>query len=112
MVQILIQALCWEEQFRTAPTDSLESRCQASGVEGGIQTCSRTIDVPGLPKCPKSWTLYCLYSLFWDIGAVLEVQVRPEIVESRGCDIACPLSSHFSSAAAEEAWCQRGFGQV
>ena len=31
-------------------------------------------------KWPKSWTLYCLYSLFWDIGplfwALLEVQVR------------------------------------
>ena len=28
---------------------------------------------------PKSWALYCLYSLFWDIGplfwALLEVQV-------------------------------------
>ena len=35
--------------------------------------------VPGPPKWPKSWTLYCLYSLFWDIGplfwALLEVQV-------------------------------------
>ena len=24
--------------------------------------------LPGPPKSPKQWTLYCLYSLFWDIG--------------------------------------------
>ena len=25
-------------------------------------------DIPGPPKWPKEWTLYCLYSLVWDIG--------------------------------------------
>ena len=38
----------------------------------------RPSNVPGPPKWPKSRTLYCLYSLFWDIGpffwALLEVE--------------------------------------
>ena len=37
---------------------------------------------PGPPKWPKSWTLYCLYSLLRDIGplfwALLEVQEHPQ----------------------------------
>ena len=36
------------------------------------------LHTPAPPKCPKEWTLDCLYSLFWDLGplfwALLEVQ--------------------------------------
>ena len=36
------------------------------------------IYIPGPPKWPKQWTLYCLYSLLWDVGplfwALMEVQ--------------------------------------
>ena len=42
------------------------------------------VRLPGPPKWPKEWTLYCLYSLFWDIGplfrALLEVQVGGRLI--------------------------------
>ena len=52
-----------------------------------LRRCGTGQPLPGPPKWPKSWTLYCLYSLFLDIGllfwALLEVQVRVQLERLR-----------------------------